>query len=95
MTMLGRLTCLFRRQHNYRLRGKDDRVFMECMVCGYRSRGWEMGPKARPIEGPTPRQFRLWLDDWVPPPTAEVANALDPGAESREPADELRLQIDS
>ena len=95
MTMLLRLICFIRRRHNYRLRGRDGRMFMECGDCGYRSHGLEMGPKARPLAQQSTK-LRLWLDDAVSlPPAADSGVALESlGAPSSRP-DELRLQLDS
>ena len=60
--MFVRLACFLRRQHNYKLRGSDGRVYLECRHCGFRSPGWEMGPKARPVPRQVP-SLRLWLDE--------------------------------
>ena len=39
------LYCLFRRgRHDYQLRREPDVLFLECIRCGYRSRGWNLSP---------------------------------------------------
>ena len=62
--MWVRLNCFLRRRHHYRLRISKGRMYMQCADCGYRSQGWEMGPKARPLTPHTPRPsaLRLTLD---------------------------------
>ena len=60
--MLARLVCLFRRHHDYRLRGASGRVFLECDHCGIRSPGWETGRLAEPIPLPPP-DLRLLFDE--------------------------------
>jgi hypothetical protein len=70
--MLARLVCLFRRHHDYRLRGASGRVFLECDHCGLRSPGWETGRFATPIQ-PAPPDLRLLLDDsGVVPPLTDI-----------------------
>lgn len=98
MTMFVRLTCIIKRRHSYRLRSLDGRVFMECADCGNRTRGWEMGPKARPLQPDSFSELRLWLDDTAPLPSVteiDVGEAIRslpvPVPRSRE----LRLHLDA
>ena len=93
--MWVRLTCLLRRRHHYRLRMSEGRMYMQCLDCGSRSQGWEMGPKARPL---IPRRdrtpsFRLLLDDVPLEPVPD--STLDSVGVPPRPADELRFQLDS
>ncbi len=91
--MFVRLACFLRRQHNYRMRGSDGRVYLECRNCGFRSPGWEMGPKARPIIQQVP-SLRLWLDE------ASQSQVFQGSSQQRQPLrpqlprDEFRLQLD-
>ncbi len=92
--MLARLVCLFRRHHDYRLRGASGRVFLECDHCGLRSPGWETGRLATPIPL-APPDLRLLLDDSgvIPPLTDLPRESL-----SRFPVgytNEFRLHLDA
>ncbi len=93
--MWVRLNCFLRRRHHYRLRISKGRMYMQCADCGYRSQGWEMGPKARPLtpHSPRPSTLRLTLDDAPVAPDAEVS--IEPPRTSLPPSDELRFQLDS
>ena len=92
--MLARLVCLFRRHHDYRLRGASGRVFLECDHCGLRSPGWETGRLASPIPLATP-DLRLLLDDsGVIPPLPDLPR----GSSSLFPViynSEFRLRLDA
>ena len=75
--MFERLTCFIRREHDYRLRGQDGRVFLECRLCGDRSPGWD----TRPVRAAAPT-LRLLLDDRVAlgstPDSSRVASNESP-----------------
>ena len=46
--MLKRLTCLLSGEHDYRMRERDGRVFLECQRCGGKSPGWESARDGAP-----------------------------------------------
>lgn len=94
MTMFVRLACLLRRRHHYRFRGSGGRVYMECSVCGYRSHGWEMGPKAKPLARPSSK-LRFWLDETVLLPPTDADKSFQPVRDPGAPPQELRLQLDT
>ena len=60
--MLKRLTCFVSGNHHYRMRERDDRVFLECQQCGQRSTGLESssrpvlaaGQESKPTSAPQP-----------------------------------------
>ena len=95
--MFERFACFVRREHDYRLRGRNGRVFLECKRCGVQSPGCEMGPSTRPVRD-TPPPLRLLLDESILPrlmPDASL-RAVTRGSSRRQPAgSELRLSLDS
>ena len=90
--MFARLVCLVRREHDYRLREGDGRVYLHCRRCGVRTPGWETSPRVRVI--PTqPPPLRLLLEDVAPPrPTGAPLRLLLADNEP-EVADDLRLLL--
>ena len=73
--MLGRLVCLVRRQHDYRLREGGGRVYLHCRRCGVRTPGWETSPRVRVI--PTqPPPLRQQLADVEPRPSTDASLRL-------------------
>ena len=62
--MFEKLQCLLRRKHNYKLRGLDGRVFLECNWCGVRSPGLELETRTRPVSSDK-MSLRLLFDESV------------------------------
>ena len=95
--MFKRFACLVRREHDYRLRGRNGRVFLECKRCGVQSPGWEMGPSARPVRD-TPPPLRLLLDESILPrlmPDARLPAVTGRPSRLQPASSELRLFLDS
>lgn len=69
MGSLKRLVCALRGHQDY-LHFEKDRVYLECISCGYESPGWTIG-KGR---GATP--YPLTLSSIVRFPTARRSRAL-------------------
>ena len=53
---LKRLTCLVSGEHDYRMRERAGRVFLECQQCGGQSPGWESTRPAREAAPSSRRQ---------------------------------------
>jgi hypothetical protein len=45
---LGRLVCAAK-GHSLVMCFEPDRMRLECVSCGYRSQGWEVQPRTRPV----------------------------------------------
>ena len=94
--MFERFACFVRREHDYRLRGRNGRVFLECKRCGVQSPGCEMGPSTRPVRDTGP-PLRLLLDESVLPLVMSDARLRPgtPGSSGLQPTGrELRLSLD-
>ena len=95
--MFERFACFVRREHDYRLRGRNGRVFLECKRCGVQSPGWEMGPSTRPVRD-TPPPLRLLLDESILPrlmPDARLPAVTGRPSRLQPAGSELRLFLDS
>ena len=93
--MFERFLCFVRCEHDYRLRGRNGRVFLECKQCGVQSPGWEMGPSTRPVRDTAP-PLRLLLDESVLPCLMGDARLrpVTSGSSRLQPAgSELRLSL--
>jgi hypothetical protein len=44
LTWMRRRTCALS-GHDFRLRGRDDRIFLSCDDCGFETAGWTIGPR--------------------------------------------------
>jgi hypothetical protein len=62
--MFEKLQCFLRREHNYKLRGRDGRVFLECNRCGVLSPGLELETRTRSVSS-AKMSLRLLFDESV------------------------------
>ena len=95
--IFARLPCFVRREHDYRLRGRDGRVFLECARCGARSPGWLLEPRTRPLRDSSVPLRAPLLDESavLPLMPQEGLPAVTSGSARIQPAEgALRLSFD-
>ena len=64
--LASKITCLFRRSHDYHTKCEEDWTFLQCGRCGSRTVGWRVEPAFSYYED-TRETFRLdFAEDAVP-----------------------------
>ena len=66
MNLANKITCLFRRSHDYHTKFEEDRTFLECGRCGARTVGWRVEPAFHYYED-TREPFQLDFAENVEP----------------------------